>query len=946
MSVLPKVIVTGDIVLDCHLYGGIKTAATSFSEPGTVYFDDLGGAVLSERILASAADAAGLEWDRLEVEWKAAKKKRAEVNEQRQKNGKELLDQVARPEKLTSPRPSREFETLLGLEQGNLRAALPSNLHSFGVWTPHPAKRGAKDLVWRVQRNFGYGTARPDALPGQVTHPVFKKPPSLPTEPAVIFIDDGGIGFRQLNSCDAWPELTARGGHQPLVILKMSAPLCRGDLWPYLLAKAKDRLLVLVSADDLRHEDTQIRRLSWEQCATDTLCTLQEHPLAKELLHAAHVIVNFGFAGALWLRRREKGAVGSRLVFDPRQIEGDYGRDIDGKVYGFQTCVAAGIAHRCLLATRNRPPPEKGIEQGIIAGLIARRRLVEVGHGPVGGKGEPHFPIFEIGQAITTPPVGFVSVEVPATAVRPGSCLWTILAESQQSGSATPGVPLIGLAQLVARHGRVALSHVPCLELGSLFSVDRSEIESLRTMERLIRAYEAEKVQEKPLSLGVFGPPGAGKSFGVKALNKAIFGKDAKLLEFNLSQFKSTDDLIGAFHRVRDEVLKGVTPVAFWDEFDSQGYKWLQYLLAPMQDGCFQQGEITHPIGKCVFIFAGGTSPTLEEFGVKEPPPLALAAFDKLSAVKKLERREHEKAWREFRLLKGPDFISRLHGQLDVLGPNPRTGNNCSDVTWPIRRALILRAVLKLDEKEELQIDPGLLYALLGVESYTYGSRSFEKIINALKQDSQASRLHRSALLPDPLLARETDIGQFQKLVSQRNAFKSQPNIELLAAAVHQSFLDGKEKADLEAKVRKNPNKKWTIHPAIEKAYQDLTDDFKAANRAAARRIPDHLSLINFVVVPRTKTDDARWKQTLKEAIKKHVETLAQAEHLGWCAERIANGWTFASVRDNLLKHHPLLVDWAKLSESDQNKDRNSMRGIPAILEVAGFKAVAAVAPQ
>ena len=36
-------------------------------------------------------------------------------------------------------------------------------------------------------------------------------------------------------------------------------------------------------------------------------------------------------------------------------------------------------------------------------------------------------------------------------------------------------------------------------------------------------------------------------SFGVKALNKAIFGKDAKLLEFNLSQFKGTDELIGAF---------------------------------------------------------------------------------------------------------------------------------------------------------------------------------------------------------------------------------------------------------------------------------------------------------------------------------------------------------------------------------------------------------------
>ena len=56
---------------------------------------------------------------------------------------------------------------------------------------------------------------------------------------------------------------------------------------------------------------------------------------------------------------------------------------------------------------------------------------------------------------------------------------------------------------------------------------------------------------------------------------------------------------------VRDEVLRGNTPVVFWDEFDSREYHWLQYLLAPMQDGKFQDGQINHPIGKSVFIFAG-----------------------------------------------------------------------------------------------------------------------------------------------------------------------------------------------------------------------------------------------------------------------------------------------------------------------------------------------------
>ena len=58
----------------------------------------------------------------------------------------------------------------------------------------------------------------------------------------------------------------------------------------------------------------------------------------------------------------------------------------------------------------------------------------------------------------------------------------------------------------------------------------------------------------------------------------------------------------------------------------------------------------------------------------------------------------------------------------------------------------------------------------------------------------------------------------------------------------------------------------------------------KASNRAAALRIPEHLALINFVVVrPQTSEDDG-WKAALVNAIDRHVDRLAQAEHLGWWA--------------------------------------------------------------
>ena len=59
-------------------------------------------------------------------------------------------------------------------------------------------------------------------------------------------------------------------------------------------------------------------------------------------------------------------------------------------------------------------------------------------------------------------------------------------------------------------------------------------------MKKIINDYEAYDKGEKPLSIGVFGPPGSGKSFGVKQIAKETI-QDVKILEFNLSQFNDSD---------------------------------------------------------------------------------------------------------------------------------------------------------------------------------------------------------------------------------------------------------------------------------------------------------------------------------------------------------------------------------------------------------------------
>ncbi len=75
---------------------------------------------------------------------------------------------------------------------------------------------------------------------------------------------------------------------------------------------------------------------------------------------------------------------------------------------------------------------------------------------------------------------------------------------------------------------------------------------------------------------------------------------------------------MSAFHQVRDIGLSGKFPLVFWDEFDTSLAEtplgWLRYFLAPMQDGKFQEGQISHPIGRAIFVFAGGTSSSMAEF--------------------------------------------------------------------------------------------------------------------------------------------------------------------------------------------------------------------------------------------------------------------------------------------------------------------------------------------
>ena len=106
--------------------------------------------------------------------------------------------------------------------------------------------------------------------------------------------------------------------------------------------------------------------------------------------------------------------------------------------------------------------------------------------------------------------------------------------------------------------------------------------------------------------------------------------------------------------------------------------------------------------------------------------------------------------------------------------------------------------------------------------------------------------------------------------------------------------------------------------------WETLREDAKDANRAQA----DHI-LYKFLLTGKDWPikDPNEMTFTTEE-----VERLAIIEHNRWMAHRYINGWDFGQVRDDNLKLHPSLIPWEILSESEKQKDRDTILRIKLLL--------------
>ena len=578
-----------------------------------------------------------------------------------------------------------------------------------------------------------------------------------PQIPQTLVIEDSNLGFR--DTPRAWPAALESGvdasGLQHVIFKSSMFHEPKPGDTPYSRIISRGlagKTTLLLPVSDLRKCPIYIgKSLSWErmleQIIPAVLC--DRCPFTKDgALAFARVIVSIGLSGAVML---EPGR--TTLVFDRQGQEGDWQKQYSGSMMGYNTCLTVA-----LVKAAHDAPAAPDWPAAIKRGLLAARELHRVGYQI--GELFLSFPTSAILDALSKAKEA-ESAFAAVSASAEEATQYSTLLDYELSQKRDQPDPTYNLAARIVKEGPyTVLTRVPVESVEQWSSADRLEIEGICSIRNLIQDY-VRGDRAKPLSIAVFGPPGAGKSFAIKQVAKSFVGERFAEFSCNLSQYSSPSELVGAFHQIRDINLRGQIPLVFWDEFDgqldNQTLGWLRYFLAPMQDGVFLDQGLEHPVGSGIYVFAGGTADSYLQF----------------------TREMHSDA---AKLSKLPDFVSRLKGYVDIKGVNPNP-HSIQDHLYVIRRAFALRAILKSlapsifaepakRDDQNMQppvkepvcrIDEGVLRALLNVTRYKHGVRSLESIV-AISNLRGKGSYELSSLPPDSQLELHVDAQEFRAL--------------------------------------------------------------------------------------------------------------------------------------------------------------------------------------
>ena len=560
----------------------------------------------------------------------------------------------------------------------------------------------------------------------------------------VVFLNDAGQSTRDdpklakaVTNID--PE------NVKLLLHKMHHPLSlTTDLAKATSGKEQIQKVLIVTAFDLRLAGIRMRgHLSWDAALEDLGAALDDKGgfLNNAIEHFERVIVVFGVDAVACVHGRTRIS----FVYHPTSAEGDLFVSRPGGLYGQMNAFScAFLAALRKLAEASDTNEENVLEQVLLLALAGARAFADSDIIlPPWGQLHESLTWPEVG--ISTDPKSAAPIEKARTKQLESLQAVTLGLEQLQSHE-SGGFRLISLwpkdtlelSHEIIKSGKSKLLQLPSARIGKFTTLDRSEIESYRTLQRLIDRYLADTRITKPISIGVFGPPGSGKSFGIKQIAKL---RNLPMLEFNLSE-ADADALPGYFHEVRDRYLEGETPLCFFDEFDSRERALVARFLAPMQDGSFRDGPRVHPVGRAIFVFAGGTAESAAEFLGAQPKAQAQQSAAEAEA--------HAENIRK----KVPDFVSRLSATLDIMGPNPMKSHGDGD-SFYLRRAVLMRSMLEqhlpqivADGDSDADVSPEVSSAFLTAERYLFGARSIEQVLRMCAVPTSQTQLGLSDL-PD-----------------------------------------------------------------------------------------------------------------------------------------------------------------------------------------------------
>ena len=190
---------------------------------------------------------------------------------------------------------------------------------------------------------------------------------------------------------------------------------------------------------------------------------------------------------------------------------------------------------------------------------------------------------------------------------------------------ATPARRLPRWPPTAAVRGVASLPHgIPVETVGDWSSVDRAEIENLRSVRNILDEYVAAGPARRPRRADRCRSPSSDRPAPARPSPCARWPRcccraASRELEYDLSQLPVRRASCGPpFTRSATWRSQGDLALVFWDEFDAplggQPLGWLRHFLAPMADGRFREGAGFHPLGRAIFVFAGGTSPSFDAF--------------------------------------------------------------------------------------------------------------------------------------------------------------------------------------------------------------------------------------------------------------------------------------------------------------------------------------------